>query len=143
MLLTNSNGEYGDGSSNKTPHIVGHVHRPPLVAHTLQLDTQIGGGDKKGGKPREHVYCTAGGGEIQGPLALLFPVETRQAASLEEIIFGPLLSLLRRDLKLCTDERLDPFVSSQPQAQQTASALQVDVKIEKFAALALSSDPIC
>jgi hypothetical protein len=37
MLLTNSNGEYRDGSSNKTPHIVGHIHRPPLVAHTLQL----------------------------------------------------------------------------------------------------------
>jgi hypothetical protein len=37
MHLTNSNGEYGDGSSNKTPHIVALSQRPPLVAHTLQL----------------------------------------------------------------------------------------------------------
>jgi hypothetical protein len=32
MLLTNSNGEYRDGSSNKTPHIVVPVRAPPLVA---------------------------------------------------------------------------------------------------------------
>jgi hypothetical protein len=37
MLLTNSNGEYGDGSSSKTPHIVGPIRVPPLVAHILQL----------------------------------------------------------------------------------------------------------
>jgi hypothetical protein len=28
--------------------------------------------DKKGGKPREHVYCTAGRGEIQEPVSAVF-----------------------------------------------------------------------
>src|SRR5580658_243087 len=37
LLLTNSNGKYRDGSSNKTPHIVGPFPAPPLVAHTVQL----------------------------------------------------------------------------------------------------------
>src|SRR5437660_9783284 len=71
MLLTNSNGEYGDGSRNKTPHIVGHIHRPPLVAHALQLYAQVLVRNKKGGKPREHVYCTAGRGEIQGSVGVI------------------------------------------------------------------------
>jgi hypothetical protein len=35
--LTNSNGECGDGSSNKTPHIGVPVRAPPLVAHIPQL----------------------------------------------------------------------------------------------------------
>ena len=35
--LTNSNGEYRDGSSNKTPHMVVPIPRPPLVAHRTQL----------------------------------------------------------------------------------------------------------
>ena len=35
-LLSNSNGEYRDGSSNKTPHIVVAIPAPPLVAYTLQ-----------------------------------------------------------------------------------------------------------
>src|SRR5258708_17816821 len=114
MLLTNSNGECGDGSSNKTPHIVGDIHRPPLVAHTLQLCAQVWVRNKKGGKPREHVYCTAGRGEIQGPVAPLFPVETRQAPSLAGDYFWRVV-LLHRHFKLCTDERLDPLFPSQPQ----------------------------
>src|SRR5208282_1338794 len=36
LLLTNSNGEYRDGSSNKTPHIGVVVQTPPLVAQTMQ-----------------------------------------------------------------------------------------------------------
>jgi hypothetical protein len=39
--LTNSNGEYRGGSSNKTPHMVVLVQAPPLVAHTLQLLSAI------------------------------------------------------------------------------------------------------
>ena len=59
-LLTNSNGEYRDGSSNKTPHIVAHVRRPPLVAHALQLlSASFWREIKEGGRPREHRYCTA------------------------------------------------------------------------------------
>jgi hypothetical protein len=37
MLLKHSNGELGDGSSNKTPHMVVPIPLAPLVAHRLQL----------------------------------------------------------------------------------------------------------
>jgi len=36
MLLTNSNGEWPDGSSDKTPHIVVPLPMAPLVAYALQ-----------------------------------------------------------------------------------------------------------
>jgi len=67
-LWTNSNGEYGDGSSNKTPYMVGPIRVPPLVAHVLQLfHASWWWGMRKAGERREHLYSTARGIGIQGP----------------------------------------------------------------------------
>ena len=49
--------------------------------------------------------------------------------------------LFRRYLKFRSDERLDPILASQSQAQKTASTFQIDVKIKKGAALAFGGDP--
>jgi hypothetical protein len=46
-----------------------------------------------------------------------------------------------RYLKFLSDERLDAVLASQSQAQKTAGAFQIDVKIKKGAALAFGSDP--
>jgi hypothetical protein len=67
MLLTNSNGECRDGSSNKTPHIVVAFSVPPLVAQLLQQLRASHGEEEEGGRSREPVNSTAKGAEIQGP----------------------------------------------------------------------------
>jgi hypothetical protein len=54
--LTNFNGESGDGSSIKTPHIGVPIMPPPLVAQTLQQSrtNQVGEEDtRRGGRPPE------------------------------------------------------------------------------------------
>jgi hypothetical protein len=66
MLLTNSNGEYGDGSSNKTPHIVGDIHTPPLVAHRLQLYEQISGEESEAGDRESIDTVPPDGGRFKG-----------------------------------------------------------------------------
>lgn len=58
MLLTNSNGEYGDGSSNKTPDIVVPIRRAPLVAHILQLLRGSSVRGRRAGERREHFHST-------------------------------------------------------------------------------------
>ena len=62
MLLRHSNGELGDGSSNKTPHMVVPIPLAPLVAHRLQLLRVI---VVKGKEGRENaraikLYCGVG-----------------------------------------------------------------------------------
>ena len=119
MLLTNSNGEYGDGSSNKTPHIVGH--RPQTAfscTHTAAITRKLRVRGKEAGEPREHVYCTAGRGEIQGPAAPLFPV-------------APLLSLQRRGLPRlrqwhCTQRALELKFFARAETGQAPSLQEFD-----------------
>jgi hypothetical protein len=65
MLLTNSNGECRDGSSNKTPHIVVATRAPPLVAHTLQHLRESDSVRKEAGRMREQTHCIASGVRIQ------------------------------------------------------------------------------
>ena len=83
MLLTNSNGEYGDGSSNKTPDIVVPIRRPPLVAHILQPSrtSWVGEEGRENGESIATVRLSPAG--IQGPEVCLpnASVETRLAAS--------------------------------------------------------------
>ena len=49
MLSTNSNGEYGDGSSNKTPHIVGSRRTAFSCTHTAAITSKFLVGDKEAG----------------------------------------------------------------------------------------------
>ena len=80
-LLTNSNGEDMDGSSNKTPHIVVHVQASPLVAHTLQILRASCRWKQEGGRPREHRHSTLRRKEIQGLVVPGRQALLRRAAS--------------------------------------------------------------
>src|SRR5271156_2927265 len=64
------------------------------------------------------------------------------SSDFQKAAFSPRILLLRRHMKFRADHRLDSFFTGQPQTEQVAFLFEVDVKIEKRAALSFGSDPI-
>lgn len=64
------------------------------------------------------------------------------SASAYSRFFHPPDSLFGRQFERGADEFLDPFLTGEPQTEQGALVLQIDVKIEERAALSFRRNPI-
>ena len=117
LLLTNSNGEYGDGSSDKTPHIVVLVQAPPLVAHTLQLLRASCWWGIRKAEDRESIdTLPRGGGRFKRPRRLLLRggnVDFVRAHQFGVRHLGPHLDRLHSCLFLRLGKKGEPVLASE------------------------------